>query len=127
MAYDEELAGRVRELVQEHGAADEKPMFGGLAFMLGGHMAVCVSHDGGLLVRTDGSESDDLLLQEHVGPMVMGSQSSRTWLRVDAAALGADAELATWLARGVATARAQPQRPGVRSGRARSSRAPRPR
>ncbi|WP_091025200.1 hypothetical protein [Nocardioides szechwanensis] len=53
MAYDEQLADRVRELVQEHGPADEKRMFGGPAFLLGGHLAVCASHDGGLLVRTD--------------------------------------------------------------------------
>ncbi|MCD4532752.1 TfoX/Sxy family protein [Nocardioides sp. cx-169] len=127
MTYDEQLAARVRELMAEHGPAEEKAMFGGLAFLLEGHMAVCVSHDGGLLVRTDGSESEELLSQKHVGPMVMGSQSSRTWLRIDAAALGTDVELAAWLARGVTTARAQPPKPGVRSGRARSSRAPRPR
>lgn len=58
MAYDEQLADRVRELVQEHGPADEKRMFGGLAFLLGGHLAVCASHDGGLLVRTDGAWVD---------------------------------------------------------------------
>jgi TfoX/Sxy family transcriptional regulator of competence genes len=106
--YDEQLAARVRDQLEEHGLPEEKKMFGGLAFLLRGHMAVCVSHDGGLLVRTDGTESEELLLQEHVGPMVMGRQSSRTWLRVDAAALATDADLRTWLDRGVATALSLP-------------------
>lgn len=110
--YDEELAARVRAQVQEHGLAEERRMFGGLAFLLGGHLAVCASHDGGLLVRTGGTGSEELLRQEHVGPMVMGSQSSRTWLRIDAAGLAADDDLATWVARGVATATALPSKTG---------------
>lgn len=108
MAYDEQLAARVRELVQEHGPADEKRMFGGLAFLLGGHLAVCASHDGGLLVRTDGSEADSLLRDEHVAPMEMGGRSSRTWLRVDPAGLATDEQLGAWVGRGVATARSLP-------------------
>lgn len=108
MPYDEELAARVRTELEVHGLPEEKRMFGGLAFLLRGHMAVCVSHDGGLLVRTDGTESDVLLAEEHVGPMVMGQQESRTWLRVDAAALTTDDDLRTWLARGVTTATALP-------------------
>ena len=83
-------------------------MFGGLAFLLGGHLAVCASHEGGLLVRTDGTESEELLGQEHVGPMVMGSQSSRTWLHVAEPALSTDDDLAAWVARGVATVQALP-------------------
>jgi TfoX/Sxy family transcriptional regulator of competence genes len=112
MPYDEELAARVRTQVHEHGPAEEKRMFGGLAFLLGGHLAVCASHDGGLLVRTDGAESEELLDRPHVGPMVMGSQSSRTWLRVDAAGLASDDELRAWVARGVATATALPPKTG---------------
>lgn len=108
MPYDEQLAARVRDVMNEHGLPEEKRMFGGLAFLLRGHLAVCVSHDGGLLVRTDGTESDELLAQEHVGPMVMGQQESRTWLRVAAAGLAADDDLRTWVARGVATAAALP-------------------
>ncbi len=108
MAYDEGLAARVRELLQEHGPAEEKRMFGGLAFLLGGHLAVCASHDGGLLVRTDGSEADVLLEQEHVEPMEMGGRSSRTWLRVDPAGLASDEQLGGWVDRGVSTARALP-------------------
>ncbi|MDP2773895.1 MAG: TfoX/Sxy family protein [Nocardioides sp.] len=108
MTYDEGLVERVRELVQEHGPTEEKRMFGGLAFMLGGHMAVCAGHDGGLLVRTDGSESEALLQEEHVEPMQMGAQSSRTWLRVALEALVSDDDLRVWVGRGVATAKAQP-------------------
>lgn len=111
MPYDEQLAARVRDLVAEHGPVEEKRMFGGLAFLLGGHLAVCASHEGGLLVRTDGTESEELLAQEHVGPMVMGSQSSRTWLHVAAPALATDDDLATWIARGIATAQALPPKP----------------
>jgi TfoX/Sxy family transcriptional regulator of competence genes len=106
--YDEQLAARVRDRLEEHGPPEEKRMFGGLAFLIRGHMAVCVSHDGSLLVRTDGTESEELLELEHVGPMVMGQQSSRTWLRVDAAALATDPDLQAWLDRGVATARSLP-------------------
>ncbi|WP_193606814.1 TfoX/Sxy family protein [Nocardioides lijunqiniae] len=108
MPYDEGLAARVRDLVHEHGPTEEKRMFGGLAFMLGGHMAVCASRDGGLLVRTDGSESEALLRLDHVEPMRMGGQSSRTWLRVGPKALASEDQLLAWVERGVATARAQP-------------------
>ncbi|MFA6574271.1 MAG: TfoX/Sxy family protein [Nocardioides sp.] len=108
MAYDEGLADRVRELVQEHGVPEEKRMFGGLAFLLGGHLAVCASHDGGLLVRTDGSDSESLLRQDHVAPMEMGGRASRTWLRVAPAGLASDEQLGAWVDRGVTTARALP-------------------
>lgn len=108
MSYDEELAARVRELVQEHGPAEEKRMFGGLAFLLGGHLAVCASHDGGLLVRTDGSETDTLLQQDHVEPMEMGGRTSRTWLRVDPAGLATEEQLGAWVGRGVTTAQSLP-------------------
>ncbi len=107
MAYDEELANRTRELVGQHGAADEKQMFGGLAFLLGGHMAVCVSHDGGLLVRTDGTDVA-LLLDDHVEPMVMGGRESRTWLRIAPDGVRTERQLEAWVNRGVATARSLP-------------------
>ena len=108
MAYDEGLAARVRELVQEHGPADEKRMFGGLAFLLGGHLAVCASRDGGLLVRTDGTDTETLLQDRHVEPMTMGGRVSRTWLRVDPAGLVSDEQLGAWVDRGVAIARSLP-------------------
>ena len=108
MAYDEELATRVRDLVADHGVTEEKRMFGGLGFLLGGNLAVCASHDGGLLVRTDGSDADDLLARDHVEPMVMGGRSSRTWLRVGQAALRTDDDLGYWVGRGATTAKALP-------------------
>jgi TfoX/Sxy family transcriptional regulator of competence genes len=103
VAYDEELAGRVRELVAEHGVTEEKRMFGGLAFMLSGHMAACVSGQGGLLLRV-GADALPGLLDEHVAPMVMGGRESRTWVRVAPEALRTDEQLETWVARGVAGA-----------------------
>ncbi len=108
MAYDEALAARVRDLIIEHGAPEEKKMFGGLGFLLGGNLAVCASHDGGLLLRTDGSDADDLLARDHVEPMVMGGRSSRTWLRVDPPALRTDDDLGYWVGRGATTAQALP-------------------
>jgi TfoX/Sxy family transcriptional regulator of competence genes len=103
VAYDEELAQRVRDLVAEHGVSEEKRMFGGLAFMLGGHMAACVSGQGGLLLRV-GEDALPGLLGEHVAPMVMGGRESRTWVRVAPEALRTEAQLETWVARGVAGA-----------------------
>ena len=108
MAYDEQLAERIREAIVEHGAPEEKPMFGGLGFLLGGNLAVCASHDGGLLVRTDGTDADELLAQDHVEPMVMGGRSSRTWLRVGQEALRTPEQLGYWVERGAMTARALP-------------------
>ena len=101
MAYDETLAARVRDLVAAHGAAEEKRMFGGLAFMLGGRMAVCVSGQGGLLLKV-GEDAVPGLLGDHVAPMEMGGRASRSWVRVAPEALGSDGELEDWVARGVA-------------------------
>jgi TfoX/Sxy family transcriptional regulator of competence genes len=108
MAYDEELADRVRALLSGHGLADEKKMFGGLGFLLGGNLAVCASHDGGLLVRTNGEGVAELLLDEHVEPMTMGGRESKTWLRVAADGVRTEPELRAWVERGVATAQSLP-------------------
>jgi len=75
---------------------------------LAARVAVCASHDGGLLVRTDGSDADELLARDHVEPMVMGGRSSRTWLRVEPAALRTDDDLGYWVDRGATTAKALP-------------------
>ena len=106
MAFDAHLADRVRALLQEHGAAEEKKMFGGLAFMLDGHMAVCVSGQGGLLLDV-GEEAMPGLLDDHVAPMVMGGRESRSWARVAPEALVTDGQLEGWVARGVARARSR--------------------
>lgn len=109
MAYDEELAGRVRDLVAEHGVAEEKRMFGGLAFLLDGHTAVCVSGQGGLLLEV-GEQSMPELLGDHVAPMVMGGRESRSWARVAPEALITDADLGYWVDRGVTTAKGRPSK-----------------
>jgi TfoX/Sxy family transcriptional regulator of competence genes len=105
MAYDEGLAARVRDLVGEHGVPEEKKMFGGLAFMLDGHMAVCVSGEGGLLVRVGDADG---LIGEHVQPMVMGEREARGWLHVAPEGLRTKRQLKSWVRRGVDSARAQP-------------------
>ena len=108
MAYDEDLADRIRELMGEHGTAEEKKMFGGLGFLLGGNLAVCASHDGGLLVRTDGVGVEELLRDDHVEPMLMAGRASKTWLRVASEAVSGKRALRAWVARGAATASALP-------------------
>ena len=97
MAYDEDLANRVRELV---GGADERRMFGGLGFLVGGNMAVCVSGQGGLMVRVPADETDALLERAHVEPMVMAGRETRGWVRVDIAGLTTKRELHGWVERG---------------------------
>ena len=108
MAYDEDLADRIRELVSAHGPVDEKKMFGGLAFLLGGHMAVCASGQGGLLVRVEADDDAALQDGEHVAPMVMGGRSSKTWLRVAPEGVRTKRQLQGWVTRGVAAASALP-------------------
>lgn len=105
MAYDEKLAARVRDLIAEHGVPEEKKMFGGLGFMLDGHMAVAASGQGGLLVRVGDAKG---LVGEHAQPMVMGGRESRGWLHVAPEGLRTKRQLEKWVARGVATARALP-------------------
>lgn len=101
MAYDTDLADRVRELVAAHRGVDEKPMFGGLAFLVGGNMAVCVSGKGGLMVRVPPEETEALLADEHVDPMVMSGRATRGWVRVSADGVTGDAALRGWVRRGV--------------------------
>ncbi|MDO9455542.1 TfoX/Sxy family protein [Nocardioides sp.] len=108
MAYDEQLAGRVREALAPEGPADERTMFGGLAFMVDGHMTVCVSGSGGLMVRVTDAERAGLLEHDHVEPMVMGGRTSRTWVRVSVDGVADDEALDRWVARGVAVVRTLP-------------------
>jgi TfoX/Sxy family transcriptional regulator of competence genes len=108
MTYDEDLAGRIRELISEHGPADEKRMFGGLSFLIGGHMAVCASGKGGLMVRVSADDLDSLLDRDHVEPMVMGGRASKTWLRVSTEGVRTKRQLQPWVDRGVAVAKALP-------------------
>jgi hypothetical protein len=107
MAYDRELAERIRAALGAQ-AADEKAMFGGLAFLVGGHMSVAAGGQGGLLVRVDPEQSDALLAEPGVAEFAMGNRRPmRGWLRVNADVLD-DATLARWVDRAVSYARSLP-------------------
>ena len=107
MAYDEELAERIRTLLAGQ-AVTEKKMFGGLAFLVGGNMAVAASGQGGVLVRVDPAESDRLVATTNARPMEMRGREMRGWLRVDTADVRTKAQLAKWVDRGAAYARSLP-------------------
>ena len=108
MAYDEDLARRIRELVG--GAADvtERRMFGGLAFLAGGSLAVAASGKGGLMVRVEPAETDALLAEPGVGVFEMRGRPLDGWVRVDADAVRTTAQLEAWVQRGVGYARSLP-------------------
>ena len=108
MAYDEDLAGRVRELMAPNERFTEQKMFGGLAFLIGGNMAVAASGQGGLLVRVDPAESAELVAGSTAEPMEVRGRSMDGWLRVDSESVEDDAELQAWVHRGVAYARSLP-------------------
>ena len=108
MAYDEELAARIRELVSAEPGLVEKKMFGGLAFLIEGNMAVGVSGQGGILVRVDPDESDELVATTSAQLMEMRGRSMRGWLRVAAEDVAGDAALADWVERGTTYARSLP-------------------
>jgi TfoX/Sxy family transcriptional regulator of competence genes len=114
VAYDEELATRIRELVGGETDLTEQKMFGGLAFLLGGNMAVGVSGQGGILVRVDPAESDTLVATTSARLMEMGGRRMKGWLRVDAEDVRGDDELAGWVERGMAYARSLPAKSGQR-------------
>ena len=108
MAYDEDLADRIRELVADERRVAEKKMFGGLAFLLDGHMAVAASGEGGIMVRVDPDESAALVADTNAYPMEMRGRPMKGWLRVDAADVATKPQLAKWVRRGVAYARTLP-------------------
>src|SRR6516162_10028902 len=101
MAYDEDLAARIRELVAGEPGLTEKKMFGGLAFLVGGNMAVAASGQGGLLVRVDPAESEALVGTSNATPMVMGGREMAGWLRVEATDVQTRKRLAAWVDRGL--------------------------
>ena len=111
MAYDEDLANRLRELLASESGVAEMRMFGGLAFLIGGHMAVSASGQGGLLLRCDPEETDELLAKPHASPFVMRGRAMEGWLRVEPEGVGTKRQLERWVARGVAYARSLPPKP----------------
>ena len=108
MAYDEELADRIRELVGGESGLTEKKMFGGLAFLIGGNMAVAASGQGGILVRVDPAQSDTLVAKTSARLMEMRGRSMQGWLRVGVEDLRTKRQLAKWVGLGTAYARSLP-------------------
>lgn len=106
MAYDQNLADRIRELVAGEDNLVQQKMFGGLAFLINGHMAVAASGEGGLLVHVDPAGADAWIDDEQATPMVMRGREMRGWLRVVADVDGPG--LQQWVSRGVAYARSLP-------------------
>jgi TfoX/Sxy family transcriptional regulator of competence genes len=110
MAYDEDLANRIRELMAGEAGVTEKKMFGGLAFLIGGNMSVAASGQGGLMVRVDPEETEALLEKPHARPFEMRGRQMDGWLRVDDEGVRTKRELEPWVKRGVAYARSLPQK-----------------
>jgi TfoX/Sxy family transcriptional regulator of competence genes len=99
MAYDEELANRLRELLADEDAVTEKKMFGGLAFLVRGNMAVSASRNGGLLARIDPAATDAALARPHVKLMEMGGRTMDGWITVAPEGLRTKRELSAWVKR----------------------------
>lgn len=108
MAYDDHLANRIRELLAGERGVDEKRMFGSLAFLIGGHMAVAASGQGGLMVRVPPDDTAALVQREHVSPMVMSGRETRGWLRVADDGIKTKRQLQSWVTRGVDYAKGLP-------------------
>lgn len=110
MAYDEELAERIREIVYPRADLAEKRMFGGLAFLIGGNMAVAASGQGGLLVRIAPAQGDALIDGTGVTPMVMGGRELHGWLRVAPETIEDDTALREWVEHGLRFAETLPRK-----------------
>jgi TfoX/Sxy family transcriptional regulator of competence genes len=108
MAYDEQLAQRVRTQLAGEAGLTEKRMFGGLAFLIGGNMAVAVSHRGGLMLRTDPTTSDELVAATNARTIEMRGRPMPGWLHVKASDLRTEPQLARWLERSTSYTRSLP-------------------
>ena len=108
VAYDEELAYRIRELVAAEDGVTEQKMFGGLAFLIGGNMAVAASGQGGILVHVDPDESEKLVAKTDGYLMEMRGREMRGWIRVDPERVRTKRQLSTWVGRGTSYARSLP-------------------
>lgn len=108
VAYDEDLADRIREIVQAEAGLTEKRMFGGLAFLINGNMAASASSKGGLLLRVDPADTPGLLQQPEAARFQMRGREMDGWLRVDPAGLATKPQLESWVSRGVSYARTLP-------------------
>jgi TfoX/Sxy family transcriptional regulator of competence genes len=110
MAYDEALAARIRDLVSGEAGVTEQTMFGGLAFLVNGNMAVAASGQGGILVRVDPAESDRLVETTAAEEMVMRGRAMKGWLRLISDDVEGDDELAEWVEMGASFARSLPSK-----------------
>jgi TfoX/Sxy family transcriptional regulator of competence genes len=108
MAYDLDLAHRVRERFAAYDRVSEVAMFGGLSFLVDGHLAVAVRARGGLLVRVGEDAVGAALALPHAGPAVMGAREMRGWVVVDPGGLDGDVQLGEWVQRGAAHALTKP-------------------
>jgi TfoX/Sxy family transcriptional regulator of competence genes len=108
MTYDEKLADRIRELIGSQPDLTEKKMFGGLAFLISGNMALAASGQGGALVRVDPAQSDTLVATTNAHPMEMRGRAMHGWLRVDSEDLRTKRQLTRWVKLGTTYARSLP-------------------
>src|SRR5215469_6187746 len=114
MAYDEGLAQRIRDLIGPDPELTEKKMFGGLAFLIHGNMAISASGQGGVLVRCDPAQTESLVASTPAAVAVMQGREMPGWLRVAAADVATDAQLEPWVDRGVEHARSLPAKKQAR-------------
>jgi TfoX/Sxy family transcriptional regulator of competence genes len=108
MAYDHDLADRIRELVGDERNVSERKMFGGLAFLISGNMAIAASGQGGVLVRVDPATSDDLVARSNAFLAEMRGRTMEGWVRVSSEDLRTKRQLARWVGVGTACARSLP-------------------
>ena len=122
MPYDAVLADRIRMVLAEEllggeldddegdlGLVEEKRMFGGLGFMVAGHLAVAAGSKADLMVRVDPADLESLCLADGVEPMAMAGRASKSWVNVAPEVLD-DEALTAWVARGVSAARSAPRK-----------------
>ena len=108
MGYDQALAGRIRDLIGPDPELTEKKMFGGLAFLIRGHMAVTASRHGGVMVRADAQRSDELAATTAASLAVMRGREMPGWLIVGADDVATDDELSPWVELGIEYCRSLP-------------------
>jgi hypothetical protein len=108
VAYDEDLANRIREIVGSERGLSEKKMFGGLAFLINGNMAVSASGKGGILLRVDPAQTDKLAGQQHASVAIMRGRAMDGWLRVTPDGIRTKRQLERWASRGVDYAKSLP-------------------
>jgi TfoX/Sxy family transcriptional regulator of competence genes len=118
MAYDEDVADRIRELLGGQPDITEQKMFGGLAFLVGGNMAIAASGQGGVLVRADPAQSDRIVATTKARPMEMRGREMQGWLRVGAEEIRTKRQLARWVEMGTGYARSLPPKPKAKAKKA---------